>query len=335
MNRRAHARRRLAGLALATCTLIAGWLAGTATPARAQSPPMQSPPAAPASACPPLPAGAAATDNAVAARDRGLLWRVTRDGRTSYLYGTLHVGKPGWRRLGPQLAAALRASDVLALEIDPNDPALIAALAELRHGAELPESLATRLKRAYERACLAPESLAELHPVLQATTLTVLEARWLGMDPLYAMEQTLAAQARLLGRRVVSLETAAQQKAALVPDNDEEAQAVIEQSLQQLEDRSARRVLGRLATAWESGDLAALDDFESWCECIANEGDRAFMRRMNDERNAPLADGIAALHAQGRRTFAAVGALHMTGPQSLPKLLAQRGFKVERVVFGR
>ena len=85
--------------------------------------------------------------------------------------------------------------------------------------------------------------------------------------------------------------------------------------------------------AWEKGDLAALESYESWCECVADEADRAMMRKLNDERNAPLADGIEARHQQGRRVFAAVGALHMTGPQSLPKLLEQRGFKVERVIF--
>jgi uncharacterized protein len=31
--------------------------------------------------------------------------------------------------------------------------------------------------------------------------------------------------------------------------------------------------------------------------------------------------------------LAAVGALHMTGAQSLPRLLAKRGFKVERIGF--
>ena len=33
--------------------------------------------------------------------------------------------------------------------------------------------------------------------------------------------------------------------------------------------------------------------------------------------------------------FAAVGALHMTGPQSIPRLMQQRGFRVERVDFPR
>jgi len=289
--------------------------------------------AAAAPSCPPpvqVAVGAAGAE-----RDRGLLWKVSRDGRTSWLYGTLHVGKPTWRRFGPQMNAALKASDVLALEIDPGDPALLDALSEIRSPASLPDALQTRLAKAFERACVAGESMATLHPVLQASTLTVLEARWLGMDPSYAMEQLLATQARGAGRKVVSLETIAQQKAALVPDDPDDALAVLEQTLSQLEDKSGRRVLDKLAQAWERGDLPALEDYEAWCECVANEAEKTFMRKLNDERNPPLADGIEAQHKAGKRVFAAVGALHMTGPQSLPKLMQQRGFKVERVSFVR
>jgi uncharacterized protein YbaP (TraB family) len=302
------------------CMALAAWLWLLSGAAAAE----------PAVACPPpLPAQAGTAPE----RDRGLLWRVTRDGRSSWLYGTLHVGKPAWRRFGPQLAAALRASDVLALEIDPADPALLAALGELQPASLLPETLQARLDQAYARACISREAMATLHPVLQATTLTVMEARWLGMDPAYAMEQLLAAQVRANGRRVVSLETVAQQKALLVPDDPVEALATVEQSLAQLEDRSARRVIERMAQAWERGDLAAIEDYAAWCECAASEADKAAMRKLNDERNGPLATGIEAQHRQGRRVFAAIGALHMTGAQSLPRLLEQRGFRVERVHF--
>lgn len=286
-----------------------------------------------APACPPpvqVAVGAAAAE-----RDRGLLWRVSRDGRTSYLYGTLHVGKPGWRRFGPQISAALRASDVLALEIDPADPALLEALSDIRSPEVLPEPVRARLLKAYERACLAMEAMAALHPLLQASTLTVLEARWLGMDPAYASEALLSAQVRANGRKVVSLETVAQQKAALVPESTEEALSLLEQTLAQLEDLSGRRVLERLARAWERGDLPALEDYDTWCECVSTEAERAFMRKLNDERNPGLADGIEAQHKAGKRVFAAVGALHMTGAAALPKLLAQRGFKVERIAFTR
>lgn len=283
--------------------------------------------------CPPLvTAGAGA---ATSERDRGLMWRISRDGRSSYLFATLHVGKPAWRRLGPRTVAALRNTDVLALEIDPQDPDLLKAMADLRPPPVLPDALQQRLDRAYQRACMASESMATLHPVLQATTLTVMEARWLGMDAAYAMEHLLTTQVRGLGRRVISLETAQQQVRALIPDSEEEAQALLEGSLQQLEDQSARRVLERLSAAWEAGDLGLLEDYARWCECAADEADLAFLRRLIDARNPQLADGIEAQHRQGRRVFAAIGALHMTGAASLPRLMQQRGFTVERVSFAR
>jgi uncharacterized protein len=133
----------------------------------------------------------------------------------------------------------------------------------------------------------------------------------------------------------VSLETAAHQLAALVPPDPVQAVSAVEQSLAQLEDQSARRVIERLARAWEGSDLAALEDYAAWCECAPSEEDKDALRKLNDERNGPLAAGIEAQHRQGRRVFAAVGALHMTGAQSLPRLLEQRGFKVERMPFKR
>jgi len=57
------------------------------------------------------------------------------------------------------------------------------------------------------------------------------------------------------------------------------------------------------------------------------------MRRMLDERNPGLANGIDAIHASGKTVFAAVGSLHMIGKLGLPALLSERGYKVERVDF--
>jgi uncharacterized protein YbaP (TraB family) len=99
------------------CLLLAGAAAAQPVPSPAQA------------TCPPALPQASAAEQGAPARDRGLLWRATRDGRTLHLYGTLHVGKPHWRKLGPRTAAALRDSDVVALEIDPLDPALAAAMA--------------------------------------------------------------------------------------------------------------------------------------------------------------------------------------------------------------
>lgn len=290
--------------------------------------------AAPAwAACPPEPPLPDAAALAAAARtDRGLLWRVERGGHASYLYGTVHVGKPEWGRPGPAVAAALEQTDVLALEIDPSDPGIARQLAEPEAPPPaLPQALKDRLARLVETSCL-PATLAEgLPATLQVLTLSLYEARWLGLDPAFALEQMLAARAREAGRRVVALETVALQKKVLLPTDPKEALALVESSVEQLERGQERLQLARLTRAWEEGDLATLERYQDWCDCARNAEERAALHAMLDDRNPGLADGIARLHGQGRRVFAAVGALHMAGPRGLPRLLAARGFTVERL----
>lgn len=329
---RESARARLRQTALA-CGLI-GVLGGAPVSAQDAPPAASIRTAAAAAAAPsPCPPPLPLARPELPAQDRGLLWRATRDGRSLYLYGTLHVGHPDWRAPGPRTGDALRASEVLALELDPGDPAVQHALAGLPAAAPLPVDLQNLLSSSLQRACLPPAALAHLHPLLQASTLTVLEARWLGMDPSHAQEHVLVQAAQARGLQVLALETPQRQIAALVPADEAQAQALLRQTLEQLQGERSRRVIQRLASAWAQGDLATLDDPARWCECLESEAEREQLRQLNDERNPALADGIEALHRAGRRVFAAVGALHMTGPLALQRLLEQRGFIVERVAF--
>ena len=268
------------------------------------------------------------------ARDVGLLWRIRKDGRDSWLFGTLHVGKPAWSVPGPTLRQALAQSDVLALELDPGDPQLALRLREATRAAPPPDAaLRLRLQAQATAACLPPDALQDLHPMLQLLTLTLLQARRDALDTAFAQELMLAAAARSAGLRIVALESVEQQISALLPADAAQQQRLLEQSLEQLEGGRSGALLRRLAEIWAAGDLDTLEHHAQWCECADTDAQRAWLRRLNDERNAPLADGIDALHAQGYRVLAAVGALHMTGAQALPKLLAQRGYQVQRMPF--
>jgi uncharacterized protein YbaP (TraB family) len=322
--------------ALRACVaLLAGALLLAAPAVRAQ------PAASAAAPCPPSAAAPTAQQmqaGARDARDRGLLWRVRKDGRSSYLYGTIHVGRLEWVFPGRTLAGALREADTLALELDPSDPAVaqgLAAAAGAARPATLPAPLQERLQRQLAAACVPPAAVQGMHPVLQAVTLTLLAGRWDGLDATYAQEMMLVREARTLQRPVVSLETAQSQLAVLLPSDDGETVKLVDETLDQLERGRLRPVLLRLSAAWERGDLAELESYERWCECADTDEERAFMRRLNDERNPALAQRIDALHGQGRRVFAAVGALHMTGAQGLPRLLSERGYVVERIRFER
>jgi uncharacterized protein YbaP (TraB family) len=292
---------------------------------------------APEASCPPqaqAPTPQAMQQSLARAADRGFLWRITRDGRTSHLYGTIHVGKLDWAFPGAKVRAALDASQTLALEIDPLDPA---AQADLRrhegHKPALPAALAERLARLRDRACLPAQALAAMHPILQAMTVMLVDAARDDLHIAYGLEYALAGFARQRSMPVVSLETAQRQLDALIPKDTAQAERALASTLDQIGDGSARRVLKRMAEAWERGDLATIESYEQWCDCIRNDDDRAALRALNDARNPALADKIAALHADGKRLFAAVGALHMTGAQALPALMAARGFRVERVEF--
>ncbi|QIM53347.1 TraB/GumN family protein [Hydrogenophaga crocea] len=309
---------------------IAGPLAAQ-TPTPALSPPTPAPAACPPQAQVPGPQQLQAAQ--AQARDRGALWRLEREGRTSWLYGTLHVGKLEWAFPGPQVLQALRSSDSVALELDVSDPALAQQLRDGLAGPAPtpPAALQQRLDRQIAAACVPAAAFAALHPLQQGMALLLLDARWIGLDPGYGVEHVLAGFAKSSRRPLIALETARQQLQALAPATPEEALRALDGTLTLLESGRSREVLARLAQAWADGDLDTVARYESWCDCATTDDDRAALRRLNDGRNPHLADRIAALHGEGRRLFAAVGLLHMTGEQALPRLLAERGFRVARV----
>jgi uncharacterized protein YbaP (TraB family) len=290
-----------------------------------------------AAACPPpaaLPTPQQMQDAQAQARDRGFLWRASKDGRTHHLYGTIHVGKLDWAFPGPKLRTALADAQVIAFELDPLDPAIQASLRGSGvAGPKLPAALSERLARQLDRACVPAQALAGMHPMMQAMTAMIVDAARDGLQAAYGQEFALAGQARARGLRTVSLETPERQMAALIPADAALAERHLAATLDQLDSGLARRVLARLVKAWDSGDLATVAGYEQWCECIKNDDDRALLRALNDERNPALADRIEALHREGQRLFVAVGALHMTGAKALPELLRARGFRVERVDF--
>lgn len=280
-------------------------------------------------ACPPAPAvptPAQVQAWADQAPDRGVLWRISKGGHSSYLFGSLHVGRPDWAFPGPALKAAWAATEVLAVELDPAD--VLPALATLPPEPPLPPALARQIDASTRAACLPPGALATLPLMLQVSTLTLLEARRDGFDAGFGQDVMLLAWAKAEGRPVQSLESVEEQLQALSPSADE-LQAVVAGSLQQLRRGLVRKPMKKLGDAWARGDLKTLADYPRWCACADTPAERAWMQRVNDGRNGPLAARIAALHGAGQRLLVAVGALHMTGPQALPRLLAAEGFTVE------
>lgn len=266
------------------------------------------------------------------AADRGYLWRIGRGGRDSYLYGSLHAGRPEWLALGPKVAAALHRTGALALEINVVDPAVVTGLQAVMEGPArtLPAGLMQSLRAAWRAECLPEADLARGPAELHVTQVAVAQAQRQGLFALYGAESVLLMHSLRAQRPVLGLETLDTQLAALVARSDAEAAVMVADGLAELQRPQAAAALERLALAWERNDLAELEAYTQWCDCVNTPSEREAFSRLGEGRNPGMADAIERLHADVS-VFAAVGALHLIGPQGLPALLRARGFTVTRV----
>jgi hypothetical protein len=284
--------------------------------------------------CPPrvaVPTPAELTEAARTAQDHGALWRFQKNGRPGYLYGTIHIANLQWAMPGPTVGRALRESETIAIEADPGDPATGAGMAAPQKPGEapaLPPELVDRLRSQADRACEPWDSLESMPPLMMVTRLTLLDARWDGLHTDYSIEAVLASFARKTGRSLATLESVAIQRAAIVAGSPAEQALEVDQRLSALENGSARKAMAVIATAWARGDLDTL------ARLYEAPDARVALERMAGSRNPAIAARIAELHRDGRRLFAAAGILHMIGDTPIQKVLAERGFTVERVPLG-
>ncbi|HEX5682521.1 MAG TPA: TraB/GumN family protein [Ideonella sp.] len=319
---------------------LAAWVTGVAVALVlwAAPPALQAAPAT--DACPPQPKPLTADDvqrGMQDAIDRGFLWRVSKGGKTSWLYGTLHVARKPWMFPGPQVRNALQSVDRVALELDMLDPdiqrRLMTVLAAAPGQPVISGPLQRRLRAQMDKAC-AGQELAALKPEMQAVTLTVMAGRRAGLEPAYGIDGFLAGYARGLHKPVLSLETPEAQIGLLLQPTPAETETFVGHALDELDSGHALPTLQRLAEAWARSDWAELSSYADWCRCVDSDDDKRLMRRLIDERNVTMAAQLQTRHDAGERLFVAVGALHLIGEQGVPALLKSHGFDVQRIEGG-
>eukprot|EP01034_Spumella_vulgaris_P037444 gene37444-46193_t len=125
------------------------------------------------------PAGAIAASLDEAAPRRGALFKVQHDGRTSYLFGTVHAGKQAFFPLEPQVTRALADSNALVLELDvrASEPFQLALAAHGRYPKgdsirnHLSQETLALLQQALGRAGMSLDNLEQYRPWLLANLL--------------------------------------------------------------------------------------------------------------------------------------------------------------------
>jgi uncharacterized protein YbaP (TraB family) len=267
------------------------------------------------------------------------LWKVQGPHATVYLFGTIHILRPGVAWRSPKIDAAIKASDALWLEIpDSDDPAVMQPLV-LKYGVDRAHPLSSKLDAATKAKLaallmplgLTPAQFEPLRPWMAGLALSVLPLTQGGYDIKSGAEQVITKEMRAAQKPVEGFETAEQQVRYLA---DMPPAAELDFLKSSLDDaQKAVPELDEMVAAWLSGDQSKL---ESILDDEMRQDYPDLYQLLIVNRNKRFADRIAALvqgqgQGQGQGlVFVAVGAGHLAGPDSVQADLAKLGIAAIR-----
>ena len=271
--------------------------------------------------------------------DRGALFKVTGNGHSMYLFGTMHVGQPGFYPLEPRIAAAVAGASTLALEIDPLDNQAAMAGALQAHGMATPGAsveklspgLKHRLNKALDKAGVEASSVAQYKPWLVATVLAIAEYSAQGYRADLSVDSHLAQLAKASRVPIIALETPSSQMGLFNRLSDAEQMLFLEESIAMIESGKQNTEVRQIVEAWRNADKAAFDAIALRAESDTSISGKFVKAVLLDERNVAIAEKLAGLLQHLDRSVAAIGVLHLVGNKSVPVLLKARGLAVERV----
>ena len=282
---------------------------------------------------------AASLAHAAGTQERGALFRAEANGNTMYLFGTIHVGTPGFFPLEPRIEAAVANASVLALEVDAERDAATAMRAMQQYGMLAPGSdtyskmtpaARERLRRALTRIRM-DESVLVFKPWMVATLLAVGEFGLHGFRPDLSVDSYLARTARAKKVRIEELESVGAQLALFDRLSLDAQHTMLEETVEAVENGKQDKEVRLMMAAWENSDDAGLDRILAMLEQEDTSSGRFFRDVLLDERNIGMASKLAALLKREKSSVAAVGVLHLLGKRGVPELLRAKGIRVERV----
>lgn len=262
------------------------------------------------------------------------LWVVKDADTTIYLFGTVHILKPGMGWFDDGVKTAFDASDRLVLEmVEPpvaESQAIFMKVGIDQTGKTLRSKLGDPERATYDAAMgkvgLPVAALDPFDPWAAAITIQVLAMTKSGFDINSGAEKQLTAAAKAANKPIEGVETMAYQLDVFDTLPVADQIAFLNESTQGIDDLPTG--MDRLVELWAQPDPEGL-------ALAMNEGltNPTLYNAVLTKRNANWAKWVHAEMDKPGTTFFAVGAGHLSGPTSLPNLLAAYGIAVQRVAY--
>ena len=271
--------------------------------------------------------------SATAAPAAPALWKVQGAHATVYLFGTIHTLHAETKWHSPKIDQAFNSSGTLYEEVaNVGDPAALQPLIA-QYGLDPSRPLSDCLDASGKRKLFAvaaklgapKDQIEKLRPWFAATQLSMLPLIRAGYDPNAGVDVRLRSMAVAEGKKVKGFETL-QQEMQMLSDLPEPLQVQCLLSTLDDADKGAS-LFERVVSAWSRGDVTRL-------QMLLNESTKLkyaeLYRKLFVERNRVFAKDIGGLLAGNGTYFVAIGAGHLTGPDSVQKQLTHAGYAVVR-----
>jgi uncharacterized protein YbaP (TraB family) len=255
-----------------------------------------------------------------------LFWSIEKDGKTTYILGTMHMGVDPETRIPDLVWKRLDEAPAFAMETNLDDASKLDVMRG--DGSTLHAELGDAYWKKLEDA-LGSDKATGLDRMKAMMPATLLSMR--GLPETAAMDGVLYGRATREHKRIVFLEPFEKEAAVLEKWMDSRA---IKEMLDDLP--GGERHSKEMLAAYLAGDadtIEKLSDAERADFKKAGRTDAEYDEQMADllyGRNASWIDPIEQLHASGGG-FIAVGAMHLIGAKSVLDLLQHKGYKVARI----
>ena len=266
------------------------------------------------------------------------MWRVADADSEFILLGTFHILPPALQWRTPALDAAITDAEKVYFEVDADAPGsqstvlgIVMTEGFLPAGETLSNILddddTARLKSVAKSISLPFAGIDPMRPWNAFLTLTVQFIVDQGFDPAAGVDSVLLSETRTLGKDLIFFESLQEQLEFFTGLSSETEKQLLEVTLRDWDEQS--EAFDDLYRAWAQGDVDLMD--QQMNDAMRDQAPEVY-DRLIVERNLAWAERLEAdLKAGSGKALVAVGAGHLVGgADSLPELLKERGFEVER-----
>jgi len=262
------------------------------------------------------------------------LWVIRDEDTTIYLFGTVHILKPGMTWFDEAVKTSFEASDELVIEMIKPDPAemmkIVNDLAIDKTGLALRDKLSADDRANYEATLtklgLPVATFDALDPWFASVNISLIPLMRAGYASDQGVEDALLTQAKARKIKITGLETPEQQLGFF--DNlPEDVQIrflnftvdTIDEAIDGME---------QMVIEWANGNIVELGE-------LMNAGleDKVIYDTLLVNRNINWAEWVEQRMEQPGTVFMAVGAGHLAGDSSLQAVLDRKGLVARRIEY--